>query len=136
MGSSFNETWLQGTQSTNAATSAAQEDTNASNVSVATIQAQSYSHGADQQLAAQLDQDQTEKTIQMEALRIREKEVDNTYKLGVLQATNDGIRANASATSAAAQQTKADATYLKEENRHDEKTASQDSETSSYWYDQ
>ena len=134
MGSSYNETWLQGTQSTNASTASAQQSTNESNENVASVQAQAVMDGNNKQYLGQLDQDATEKAIKMEELRVREKEVDNNYKVDLLQAQNDSIRANASMVSANAQQTKADATYLKEVDRHDEKTSDDSSSSNDYWY--
>ncbi len=114
-----------------------QIDTNASNEQVATIQAQAVMDGNSKQLSGTEDTNKTEKTIQFEALRIREKEIDDNYKLGVLQAQNDAGRVAAQTISAEAQQTKADATYLKEQDRHDEKQQQLDSgSSSSYWYGQ
>lgn len=72
--------------------------------------------------------------IQMEALRVREKEAELTYKVDWKNAENDAIRAEAS-------QTKADADYLEAEAEkddvayeHEEDMAKYDDGSSSYWY--
>lgn len=81
--------------------------------------------------------------IQMEALRVREKEAELDFRVRWKEAQNDAVRAEASILNAQAAQTKADASVMREERRgerdrmrHEERTGRADAASGAgdYWY--
>ena len=80
---------------------------------------------------------QTNRDVQMEALRVREKEAKLEYKVAWKEAQNDAIRAESSQTRANADMRKADAKFMKEESKAEERSAERESRgstTQDYWY--
>lgn len=89
--------------------------TNISNEKVASTQAQAVMYQALQQYLAQLDTNRTEYKIQHEAILARLEEIKSNERMHKLDAANDEIKAQSMLNSAAAQQTKADASLVKAE---------------------
>ena len=132
--SSYNAEYVQATQIQADSNEAIAADANQVDLEIAQEQSMAVIQQAQLDYAARNTETGANREIQMEALRVREKEAELTYKVDWKNAQNDAIRAEASLR-------KADADYLESEAEkdeaafeHEEDMAQYDDNSSSYWY--
>ena len=132
--SSYNAEYVQATQIQADSNEAIAADANQVDLEIAQEQSMAVIQQAQLDYAARNTETGANREIQMEALRVREKEAELTYKVDWKNAQNDAIRAEASLR-------KADADYLESEAEkdeaafeHEEDMAQYDNNSSSYWY--
>lgn len=84
---------------------------------VAQTQSSAVIKQAELDFKARIKEAESNITIQMEALRVREKEADLQFKVDMKNAENDAVRAEASRRKADADYLSSEARHLKEENK-------------------
>ena len=133
--SSYNAEYVQATQIQADSNEAIAADANQVDLEIAQEQSMAVIQQAQLDYAARNTETGANREIQMEALRVREKEAELTYKVDWKNAENDAIRAEASQTSANADYLEAEAEKSEADYEHEEDMAKyDDGSSSSYFY--
>ncbi len=134
MGSSYNQQYVDATKYQADLNKEIALASNATDLDIAKLQSDAVIQQA--KIDAEIREKElfANKEIQLEALRVREKEAVLQYKVDWKNAQNDAIRAEASIISANANMVEAEAEREDNEYDHEEYMARYDNSDSSYWY--
>ncbi|OGQ08381.1 MAG: hypothetical protein A3G32_04070 [Deltaproteobacteria bacterium RIFCSPLOWO2_12_FULL_40_28] len=136
MGSGYNESYVTATRDQSTANQAIAENADATDYDIAKLQSDAVVQQAKYDYMARIYEADKNYQIQMEALRVREKEAELQFKVDWKNAENDSIRAEASMRSADADYLEATAelTEAESEAEIDALQAAPSSSMSGHWY--
>lgn len=135
MGSSYNAEYVQATQYQADKNAEIARDSNEADMDIAQVQSDAVIQQAKYDYEARIFEAQKNYEVQMEALRVREKEAELQFKVDWKNAENDAIRAEASYLSAESKVIEAESESKEVDYEHEEKLSdSASSGDLNYWY--
>lgn len=134
MGSSYNQEYVAATQYQADKNLEIAESSNEADYDIAKLQSDAVVQQAKYDYEARIYEADKNYAIQMEALRVREKEAELQYKVDWKNAENDAIRAEASYLSAESKVIEAESESKEVDYEHEEEMDQSSSSDSSYWY--
>lgn len=134
MGSSYNQEYVAATQYQADKNLEIAESSNEADYDIAKLQSDAVTQQAKYDYEARIYEADKNYQIQMEALRVREKEAELQYKVDWKNAENDAMRAQATLDKVGVDQSEQDNERAEIEYEHEEEMDQQSSADSSYWY--
>lgn len=135
MGSGFNAEYVAATQYQADSNVRIAQSANKTDLEIAREQSSAVKAQAKYDYDARIYEADKNFQVQMEALRVREKEANLTYRVDIKNAENDAIRAEASKIAAQARVTEADSKVLREEARAERyRSRGADGGGGGYWH--
>lgn len=126
MGSGFNTEYVQATQYQADKNAEISTSSNKADLEIAKEQSRAVIEQAKVDADIRRYEADQRVKVEMEALRVREKEAELTFRTEMRQAENDAIRAQATQTAAGAKATTADSKILKEKRKAERDRARSD----------
>jgi len=133
MGSSYNQEYVNATQYQADKNAEIAYASNETDLEIAKVQSDAVIQQAKYDYMARMQETKDNKEVQMEALRVREKEAELQFKVDWKNAENDAIRAEAAYNSSTADVIEAESERDEEANEHEENMARY-SGSEDYWY--